>query len=127
MRKQDVPRTDDPGDASVVIRTYLQWVDSTEAVTQSRTGEGKAHVAHQADGLQLCFAVQRGPKKRQVHFVNVSTDLLQLDSWGLIKLGPGIWDVAQSIYVEGQIHAFITILHVPDPAPWESDCAKTDF
>lgn len=38
----------------------------------------------------------------------------------LYKLGPGVWKLAPSVTVPGMLHAFITIVGVPDPAPWET-------
>ncbi len=37
----------------------------------------------------------------------------------LFKLGPGVWKLAPSLTVPGLLHAFVTIVHVSDPAPWE--------
>jgi hypothetical protein len=72
-----------------------------------------------ADEWQLVFAVDRGKDRRQRHFVSVDPDAVQSDRWHLVKLGPTAWDIPQSIFVAGQIHAFVTIVDVPSPAPWE--------
>jgi hypothetical protein len=39
--------------------------------------------------------------------------------FGLRQLGPGTWRVVPSVNIPGQIHAFVILCAVPDPAPWE--------
>ena len=114
------PRND-PGDDSVVMRVHARWVGSTTTVMQEASGPSIGHVLRRHDGIwQLAFAVQRGLTRRQRHFVEVDPDNVRRDRWGLVKLAPGVWDVAESIVVPGQFHGFVTLLGVPDPAPWES-------
>lgn len=111
---------EDPCDSSVVLRAHLRWLNSVADVTGSMAGPPVGHVWRGDDGVwQLAFAVQRGRGRRQRHFIVVDPDGVRQDRWGLLKLGPGIWDVPESVFVEGQIHAFITLTGVPDPAPWE--------
>lgn len=117
--KQGKMVQDDPGDSSVVLRVHLRWLDSVKAVTTSVAGPPVGHIRRSEEGVwQLAFAVQRG-RARQRHFVTVDPDGVREDRWGLMKLGPGVWDIPESVFVEGQIHAFVTLLGVPDPAPWE--------
>jgi len=42
-----------------------------------------------------------------------------MEIFGLRQLGPGTWRVAPSVNIPGQIHAFVILCGVPDPAPWE--------
>ena len=35
------------------------------------------------------------------------------------KLGPRVWKLAPSVLEQGRLHAYLTIVDVPDPAPWE--------
>jgi hypothetical protein len=110
---------EDPGDASIVLRLYLLWSGSVEEVMRGE-GTNRAHVRRRSDGLwELAFAVQRGPLRRQRHFVGVDPDNARRDRWPFVKLAPGVWDVPTSIFVEGQLHAFVTIIGAPVPAPWE--------
>ena len=113
----------DPGDDTVVLRVIAWWHESTTAVLSSSSGPDAAHVTRQDDGgWELVLAVQRSDdaQRRQRHFVEVVTDgVVRPDRWQLVKLGPGVWDVLPSIHVPGQMHAFVTIVEVPDPAPWE--------
>ena len=42
----------------------------------------------------------------------------KIESWGLRQLGPGVWNVEPSILVDNSFHAFVTIIGVPEPAPF---------
>ena len=60
--------------------------------------------------------------RRQRHFAAVNPNQHHdADSWPLVKLAAGVWDVPVSIVVPGYFHGFVTLLDVPDPAPWEED------
>lgn len=110
----------DPGDASVVLRLHLRWVPSVKDVTSAMAGVPLGHVWRTEEGKwELAFSLDRGKMKRQRHFVDVDPDGVRKDRWGLVKLAPGVWDVPVSIVVPDQIHAFVTVTGVPDPAPWE--------
>ncbi len=39
------------------------------------------------------------------------------------KLAPTVWKVAPSLTVPGMLHAYLTLVGVPSPAPWESTIA----
>jgi hypothetical protein len=41
----------------------------------------------------------------------------QVMSWGIIRLGPGVWKPVPSIH-HAVIHAYLTVIDVPEPAPW---------
>jgi hypothetical protein len=38
--------------------------------------------------------------------------------WVLTKIAPGVWKPSQSI-LSPDVHAYVTVVGVPDPAPWE--------
>lgn len=117
-RGEDLVR-EDPGDASAVLRVYARWAKSVPEVAGSPTGPALCHVWRDEEGKwQLALSVQRG-KRRQRHFLDVDPDNTRKDRWGLMKLAPGVWDLPQSVLVPDQIHAFVTLVEVPDPAPWE--------
>lgn len=40
------------------------------------------------------------------------------EAWGLEQLGPGVWSVEPSVIIPGLLHAFVTMVNVPEPAPW---------
>jgi hypothetical protein len=112
----------DPGDDTVILRTLVHWVDSNIAATTSPSmSRPCGHIARDAKGVwRLAMAVQRGPTKRQRHFIDVDPMGTREDRWPLHKLSPGVWDISKSVYIEGQMHAFITVVGIPDPAPWEA-------
>lgn len=113
------PDVQDPGDDSVVLRVHSRWAQSVQAVTQAMMGPPVSHVWRDEEGKwQLALSLQRG-KKRQRHFLDVDPDGTRQDRWGLMKLAPGVWDIPVSVVVPGQFHAFVTLVNVPDPAPWE--------
>ena len=115
----EVPK--DPGDDSIIMRAIVHWVDSNISATTSPEGSRPCGHIARADGgaWRLALAIQRGPKKRQRHWIDVDPMGTRPDRWPLCHLGPGVWDVSKSVHVEGQMHAFLTIVGVPEPAPWE--------
>jgi len=46
-------------------------------------------------------------------------------SWGMRRLGPTVWMVSPSIIIPG-LHAFVTIVEVPEPAPWAALVTERD-
>lgn len=57
------------------------------------------------------FPVRMGPA--EVHPVT------QLITFGLRKLGPGVWAAHPAVEFSPQTSAFVTLIDCPDPAPWE--------
>jgi hypothetical protein len=110
----------DPCDDTVLMRTIVHWVGSNiEATTSPKGSRPCGHIARARDGAwRLAFAVQRG-EKRQVHFIDVDPMGTRADRWPIYQLGPGVWDLSKSVHAEGQYHGFVTVVGVPDPAPWE--------
>jgi hypothetical protein len=41
-----------------------------------------------------------------------------MKSWGLSRLGPGVWAVSPSIHQPGLLHAYVVLCDVPEPAPF---------
>lgn len=39
--------------------------------------------------------------------------------WAIVQLGPTVWEVLPSVHIPGQLHAYVTIIGVPSPAPWQ--------
>lgn len=40
-------------------------------------------------------------------------------TFGVDRVATGLWEVRPSLNYEGLIHAFVVLVDVPDPAPWE--------
>ena len=114
--------SNDPVDASVVLRVLLQYVGTPEEVTRAKSGPPMGYIRREEDrSLLLMWSVPRGNGKRQQFFTQVDCiEAHRKDRWPLLRLGPGVWDVPTSIFVEGQIHAFVTLVGVPEPPPWSS-------
>lgn len=51
-----------------------------------------------------------------VHFSGVED--VDAPRFLLYRLGPGVWKLAPSVK-ETNLHAYVTVTDVPDPAPWE--------
>jgi hypothetical protein len=43
----------------------------------------------------------------------------ELVAFGVDRVAAGVWQVTPSLNYEGLIHAFVVLVDVPDPAPWE--------
>lgn len=41
-----------------------------------------------------------------------------MEYYGLQKLGPGVWRVTPSLFVPGELHAFLVLCDIPEPAPF---------
>jgi hypothetical protein len=42
----------------------------------------------------------------------------EIDYYGLTKLGPGVWRLDPSLFVPDELHAFLVLCDVPEPAPF---------
>lgn len=40
-------------------------------------------------------------------------------AFGLERIAPGVWVLNPSLLVPGVLHAFVVVVGVPEPAPWE--------
>lgn len=107
----------DPGDDSVILRAYLHWHESPMSLT---VGGGWGRVVRNTDEWILLANVPRD-RRRQHHFIPVDVGAeIHKSHWQLVRLGPGVWDISPSVHVPGQLHAFLTLVDVPEPAPWSS-------
>ena len=110
VRDQSVKALTDPGDDSAILRIIAAWGPDIAAVMAVRTGHS---VAQATPDRRIALNIARG-EKRQHHFITISKD-----DWQLMKLGSSVWEITPSLNISGQIHAFVTLVGVPDPAPWE--------
>lgn len=109
MNKKDLPPS------HVVLDLVLTWADKI----------GKAGTA-KVNGKELIFAA----KNHRGVFVMLTTPI-HLDGepeegdpekgvpprFVFFRLGPGVWKLAPSVLTE-QLHAYLTIVNVPESPPW---------
>jgi hypothetical protein len=121
---------EDPGDDSAVLRAYLHWTASAAHVLAADAGPHPLCCVQrqngEPDGLwELVLSIGRAsqPPRRQRLFVAVDPSGRAADLWPMVRLAPGVWDLPKSIHAPGQFHGFVTLLGVPDPAPWEANDA----
>ena len=110
----------DPGDDTILLRIIVHWVNGNIEATTSPDGSRPCgHIGRDKDGAwRLAFAVPRG-EARQRHFIDVDPMGTRDDRWPLYRLGPGVWDSSKPVHIEGQFRGFVTVVGVPEPAPWE--------
>lgn len=124
MKLESILVDRDPGDASVVFRAILKWVPSAEEAIRDQPQWASGYVMRGPDGLTLAWSILRGTGKRQRFFTNIcdtAIDPRAQSRWPFMRLGPGVWDIPTSIFVDGQIHTFVTLIGVPEPAPWRKE------
>lgn len=122
--KMESRSTVDPGDDTVVCRVVARYVVTAEEALKGDVLRSLASVMspqQRVDGAwTLCVSVPRqGGARVQRHFVEIDVDgFRRAGRWSLVRLGPGVWDVEPSVVVPGQFHGYITLVDVPEPAPW---------
>lgn len=109
----------DPGDDSGILHGIMRWRERP----MEEQGLAEPHlgfVQRADDGSWVLLVNLNRVKKRQHHFFQVDPRPLSRprDRWQLLRLGPGVWTVLPSVHVPGQLHAFLTIINVPEPPPW---------
>jgi len=101
--------------SAVVLDLVFKWSESIGTA-------GTAKVVHDGSSyVLLIFA-----RNHQDAFVSLYTPIHfdgepseeEPPRWVLRRLGPGVWKLAPSIFAD-QLHAYITVIDVPEPAPWE--------
>ena len=121
MKMDETRPPEDPGDHTVVGRLIPRWVGSVKEVLSAHRGPSLCTVWRAANGTwEVVVSVDRRLGQRQRHFIAVDIDGMRSDRWHLIQLGPGVWEVSPSLLVPGQIHAFVTLVGVPEPPPWRA-------
>jgi hypothetical protein len=124
--KGRLPATEDPGDDSVVVRATLKWQD--EPATRNRTYAGAASGNGQPwetlDASVIVSLYRLGAFR--VYFLPIAMDGkpgTREDgrfAWALTRLDTHTWDVTPSVHFPSQLHGHLTLIDVPDPAPWAS-------
>jgi len=110
MNKRDVPPD------QVVLDIVLRWDVRlfTAPHTATVVGDGPYRLA--------LFAVNHQDHKVQ-QFIDLNFDGFPEDGppprFLMYRLGPGVWKVTPSVVVPGMLHAYLTIIGVPEPLPWQ--------
>lgn len=113
-----------------VLHLVLPWAEDT---TDPRP-EHVAKIVRQADGtldLNLWLRGQRPdgsplPNRLSYHVpIRVGpadwpdpSNPASIRTWGLERIGPGVWVVSPSVWQFGLFHAYIVLRDVPEPAPF---------
>jgi hypothetical protein len=68
--------------------------------------------------------LQLGPERLPVNLTTAGeqpeiSDGFELTAFGIVKLGRGVWVLNPSLNIPGELHAYVILRNVPDPAPWE--------
>ena len=104
-------KTQDLNPMTVVMDIVLKWNEEIFHHLHTAKVVGDSlfifTTNHRSEPLQFVI---------DVHFSG--SPCLKPPRWVLLKLGPTVWKLAPSILTE-KLHAYITIINVPDPAPWE--------
>lgn len=96
--------------STVCLDIVLRWADLLGA-------PGTAKVM--GDTLILCAVNNR--KQKVMLNVPLSSEPARIGRdprWNLVQLGATVWKLTPSILDE-RIHGYVTIVDVPEPAPWE--------
>ncbi len=103
----------------VVLHLVLRWTERAFAAPNT---------ARWKPGQLAILAVNHHGQRVQTWLDNVHADGAPADGppprFVLQRLGPTVWTLAPSLVVPGALHAYVTLVDVPDPAPWE-DAART--
>jgi hypothetical protein len=104
-----------------------QWTDTPMVDTRPLVAKIQSRAAHGGGGLELVLVIETDDNRRPILGFPIGEGPAVYDGlpekgkmvrWGLRKLGPTVWMVQPSIVVPGALHAFVTIVEVPEPAPW---------
>lgn len=109
-----------------VLDIVVRWTDDVAGDNSPHPG-GK--VFYSAPGkLQLWFYVRDQEMRKHFFSVNLNggpDPIMTAEglpengeiSWGLVQIGATVWKVRPSV-VCSDLHAYLTVMNVPYPAPW---------
>jgi len=106
------------GDPSVpVFQLVCRWVDDPER----HFGEDVVCGVREGQFLIQVGAATRIPLHvdRDGPVVAPAPGGLELMSFGAVPVGAGVWLLEPSLNIPGQLHAFVVLVDVPAPAPWQ--------
>lgn len=115
----------DPCNDTVIVRAIALFQDDS-AFTYKGPHAVASAIKDGNGRWRLLLAIQRDDK--QFYYTicvarsGQNADGPQPDSsyvWALVQLGETVWEVMPSVHLPGQLHAYVTLVRVPSPAPWE--------
>jgi hypothetical protein len=113
----------DPCDDTVMLR--LITVLREESALSYKGPQAIASVVKDTTWWRVLLAVPRDDKQFY-YVIPVDPSLKEMGPkpdgsfvWGLIQLGSTVWEVHPSVHLPGQLHAYVTLIGVPSPAPWD--------
>jgi hypothetical protein len=110
MNKQDLSPSD------VVIHLVLKWASKIGQIGTATIRDGS--LTFSAKNHRGDFVTMSTP----VHFDGKSQGGVS-PRFMLVRIGATVWTLVPSVLAEN-IHAFITVIGVPDPPPWETTTIK---
>lgn len=113
----------DPCDDSVVLRVIALFradpafaykgPEAVASAVKDPDGQWRIALAFTRNGKRYFYALPvepgAGPKQLSPNQI----------SWGFVRIGATVWEVMPSVHVPTQLHAHVTVINVPVPAPWE--------
>jgi hypothetical protein len=111
-----------------IAHLKIRWCESIS--DNSFPGSLAAKVVKDPNGFTLLLKVRafhQEKNKEVVLFFNNPVDPTNSQwsgprekptAWGMERLGPGVWSLEPSLVIPGLLHAFITLVDVPEPPPW---------
>jgi len=112
----------DEGTDSQILRVVCQWVQTPEQALIASFGTGSfGTVVRRSDGrweAVLSFDRNVERKQRQRHFVALNMGGVRRHPHDLQRLDAHAWDISPSVHFAGQFHGFVSLVGVPEQAPW---------
>jgi len=105
------------GDASTpVCQLCFRWVDD---IYKGRVSGDLVCGMDANDELLLCLGETWRPLPIPWRVGEpVVKEGPELEAYGLVRLGAGVWLLNPSLNLEGELHGFVTLYDVPEPAPF---------
>lgn len=112
------------GGDSVVLHFSPKFIDGFAFAYRGR--EAVASYMVDEDGTKNVFVrLPRGGDRFECYTIRVNPGGPPrfgpgFSVWSLLKIEPSTWQIVPSVHFRGYLHAFVTLVEVPDPAPWEA-------
>jgi|SRR5579871_5940316 len=125
MRPEDLLDETVLGDVDVQLLTP-RWreritapEDLQEPICVAHNVDGSWILTVMIDGEEYELPVQEGEPEGDLEEIAPGVKAwVRMKVFGLSKLGPGVWRMDPSLWVAGELHAFLVLRDVPEPAPF---------